>query len=58
MGGNAHANRHGHMEGCIYCSMRPKEARKNHVYRNSCHGSRSKKGKNSGIKKSTKHSER
>jgi hypothetical protein len=32
--------------------MRPKEARKTHAYRNSCHGSRSKKGNVSGIKKS------
>ena len=31
--------------------MRPKEARKKHVYRNACQGSRARKGKVSGIKK-------
>jgi hypothetical protein len=50
-GGNAHANRHGHRPDCIFCSMRPKEARRKKVYRNSCHGSRNAKGKVSGIKK-------
>jgi len=51
MAGNAHANRHGHQPGCIFCSMRPKEARKKNVYRNACQGSRARKGKVSGIKK-------
>jgi hypothetical protein len=46
-------NRHGHISDCTYCRMRPKEARRTRAYRNSCHGSRSKKGKNSGIKKKT-----
>ena len=54
MGGNAHANRHGHRPDCIYCSMRPKEARRKGVYRNACQGSRNRKGKVSGIKKKGK----
>jgi hypothetical protein len=52
--GNAHANRHGHRPDCIFCSMRPKEARRKKVYRNSCHGSRASKGNASGIKKKNK----
>jgi hypothetical protein len=52
--GNAHANRHGHQPGCLFCSMRPKEARRKKVYRNSCQGSRQSKGKVSGIKKKGK----
>jgi hypothetical protein len=46
------------MEGCIYCSMRPKEARQKHVYRNSCQGSRQRKGKVSGIKKNKREEHR
>jgi hypothetical protein len=34
--------------------MRPKEARRKKVYRNSCHGSRASKGNVSGIKKKNK----
>lgn len=51
MAGNAHARRHGHRTDCIFCAYRPKEARAKHIYRNSCHGSRNKKGKVSGTKK-------
>lgn len=35
MAGNAHRSRHGNVPGCVYCKMRPKEARRLHVYRNS-----------------------
>jgi hypothetical protein len=55
--GNAHANCHGHQSGCLFCSMRPKEARRKKVYRNSCQGSRNRKGKVSGIKKKAKKQE-